>query len=164
MSSKRKDKEEEELEVLEETEKKVRIYRLHRESYIQTTSIKKFKRGDFTCTTVFVSSINGMRASDYISRIWKNEYSILDTITVKLSSNYSCHSHLDLLDEAFKLAWHIRNIEEFTCEDSMNLLKAIHNGEIGSCLKCPVACSLFHHSVVKSTPRHCCKVVDKIEY
>ena len=160
MSSKREAQGEEELVVLEETEKKVHIFG-NDGSHVQTTKITKYKRGKYTCQQVVVSSIRGMRAEDYISRNYEGE-----EITVKLSSNYNSHSRLDLLDEAFNLALYMQKNDlankKLTLKDSLNILKAIHNGEIGSRnTECPIACSLFHYSVIKPIPTERCRIVDK---
>jgi hypothetical protein len=138
-------------EVIEDTEKKVMTER----GVMETTKTKKIRIGEFTLTNIYVSSMKGTRASSTASRIWEGD-EFLFTLG---GSIYVRPRTVELLEETFQLALFMYNNNiytapdylDFSLEQSLDLLKAIQEGTVGSA-KGVKECAELHHRVVVEDP------------
>jgi hypothetical protein len=146
--------------VIEDTEKKV----MNDRGYMETTKTKKIRVGEFTLTNIYVSSMEGSRGSSTASRIWEGEEFVMT-----LCGRYGHDPTVELLEEAFQLAlfmdnnniYKAPNYLDFDPDQSLNLLKAIQEGVIGSARGVKESAEL-HHSIVMRDPwRRMCIVSRK---
>ena len=115
------------------------------------TSVKTSAVGDFVVTSIYTSS---MRRSELTStaQVTRNG----EKITISLQGRYKLDSNsVEKLEEAFQVAMfmHKNNIctppeyKNFTQEQSIDLLRAIYAGEIGSAVSVKGGAEL-HHRIV----------------
>jgi len=157
--SKRAAEEVTEDNVIEDSEKKV----INERGYEETTRTKKIRIGEFTLTNIYVSSMKGMRGYSTASRVWNGE-----KIVVTLHGRYGHTPSLDLLEEAFQLAlfmddnniYKAPDYADFNPEQSLNLLKAIQAGEIGSTDSVKHSAEL-HRMIVCENPWRRMRVVSR---